>query len=154
MIQVVILQAPIFQFSKNIPIVVNQSLHISLGVVNGKEATVIDDASEVHSLPDNLLAELTVDRLPQCLLIKLLGQKHSLLPGLGNGILPLYPQSFNIEVKIPSKEVASTMLHSICNYMFNLHIGNHRSNYSTDTLLQMADKSHETPLLEKPLALR
>ena len=72
--------------------------------------------SEVYSLPNNLSAAQSVSLL--------------------NCILPLCPQSFLKLKNATSKEAASTMLHSICNYrqghtfknIFDLqssHIGSH-----------------------------
>ena len=96
-------------------VVVYQNLHNSLRVVNGKSATavdvVVDDASEAYT---NLTGAsiVIINHTPKCLLMKLLDPKHSPLPELGNGILPSYPQSVSIEVKIATSnlEAASTIL--------------------------------------------
>ena len=99
----------LFFFTKNMPIVVNQNLYTSLGIVNGKEATAIDAIIDplssiypldMHDLQAGLNNTWIVDRPPKCLLIRVSDPKFSQLNGLDKGVLPIYPTTFNIEVPI------------------------------------------------------
>jgi len=51
----------LFIFTKDMPIVINQNLYTSLGVVNGKEATavdfVLDESVNAYSFSDNKVVE-------------------------------------------------------------------------------------------------
>ena len=99
----------LFCFTKNMPIVVNQNLYTSLGIVNGKEGTaidaVIDPLSQVYRLDcHNQHSEWNqiwiIDRPPKCLFIKVNNPKFSILNGLSNGVLPLFPTTFSIDVPL------------------------------------------------------
>ena len=99
----------LFVFTKNIPIVINRNLYTSLGLVNGKEGNaidaVLDSSSKVYQLPVNNASLKDsciwiIDRPPKCLLVKISDPKFSQLDGLPEGILPLFPSTFKIEVSI------------------------------------------------------
>jgi len=87
----------------DIPIVINQNLYTSLGIVNGKEPigvyVVIGESAKVYSVGHNVWI---VDSPPKCLLVQIQDPKFTPMQGLPEGVLPISPPSFGVQVPIPS----------------------------------------------------
>ena len=88
---------------------INRNLYTSLGLVNGKVGNaidaVLDPSSKVCQLPLNNTSLKDsciwiIDRPPKCLLVKVTDPKFSQLDGFPQGILPLFPSTFKIEVLV------------------------------------------------------
>jgi len=72
------------------PIVINQTLYTSLGIVNGKEAIgvdVIDASAKDYSVGHNVWI---VDSPLKCLLVQIQDPKFTPMQGLPEGILPIF----------------------------------------------------------------
>ena len=97
----------LFFFTKNMPIVINQNIYTSLGIVNGKEGIatdiIMEPSSKVYRLVEGLETDENreiwiIDQQPKCLLVGIKDSKFSNLSGLAKNILPLFPTTFGIDI--------------------------------------------------------
>ena len=89
------------------PIVINQNIYTSLGIVNGKEGIatdiIMEPSSKVYRLIEGLETDENreiwiIDQPPKCLLVEIKDSKFSNLSGLAKNILPLFPTTFGIDI--------------------------------------------------------
>jgi len=80
---------------KDMPIVINQNLYTSLGIVNGKEPigvyVVIGESAKVYFVGHNVWI---VDSPPKCLLAQIQDSKFTPMQGLSEGALPIFSFTF------------------------------------------------------------
>ncbi|KAF8437026.1 hypothetical protein BDZ91DRAFT_687651, partial [Kalaharituber pfeilii] len=93
------------------PVIINQNVHVMLGLVNGKEGIamdiVLDECSSVYALnqsnidlPEILQGQdiWIVDRPPKCLFVQVQDARFKPLSGLSEGLVPVYPQTFTVHM--------------------------------------------------------
>ena len=91
------------EFAIGVKVTVTSNIATDLDIMNGARGTVVDVILDPDEPPLNNSAIVSLKRLPQCVLFKLIRTRTACLDGLEEGVIPIFPANRSMQIILQRK---------------------------------------------------